>query len=411
MSEDSSMDGQQFDVIVIGSGVAGAMAAIGTSRVGLQTLLVERNSFPRHKVCGCCLNGRAIQILKQAELGAAFLALQPTRTSSLSVRCGGRRLDVETPSSLAVSRRALDQWLVKEAVLAGCRFVDNTTATVLPMSDETHDAQNRVVEIRRTTSRDSSSADVDSAESDGMPTQRVSAKVVLVCDGLGHPSLNRLPEYHAAAKPGSRIGLGAIFPRMDDDDWIRPGEVLMAVAPHGYAGVAEIEHRQWNLAAAVDPSHLSQTHSPLATLESLFKTAGVPAPQALSGATFKGTVPLTRTANRIAGQRLFLLGDSTGYIEPFTGEGMAWALTAATAVVPIAAQAVRRGWSDDLIAQWQAVFRSSVRREQNICRMLSAALKRPWMLPPILSTCRMFPSLTQRLVRQINRVPEVLEIL
>ena len=130
----------------------------------------------------------------------------------------------------------------------------------------------------------------------------------------------------------------------------------------------------------------------------------------LAGASIKGTVPLTRTADRIAGERLFLLGDSTGYVEPFTGEGMAWALTAAVAVCPLLVQTVKEGWSPEMMTRWQSIFRSNVFREQTICRLLSAALKRPWLLPPILTTCRMFPSLTQRLVGHINRVPATLEV-
>lgn len=134
-------------------------------------------------------------------------------------------------------------------------------------------------------------------------------------------------------------------------------------------------------------------------------------PQELRSATIKGTVPLTRSARRIAGHRLFLLGDSTGYVEPFTGEGMAWALTAATAAIPFVVSAIRNSWSDELVRGWQSSFHDITRTQQKICRLLSATLRHRWLLPPVMTTCQFFPSLTQHLVNRINRVPKALEII
>ena len=183
----------------------------------------------------------------------------------------------------------------------------------------------------------------------------------------------------------------------------------MAVTLNGYAGVVEIENNQLNLAAAIDPTCLSRSTSPLDALANIFRSAGVPLPQELPHATIKGTVPLTRSARRIAGHRLLLLGDSTGYVEPFTGEGMAWALSAATAVIPLVVSAVRDGWSEEIIDRWQSTFSGIVGSQQKICRLLSATLRHPWLLPPVLTACHFFPSLTQQLVSRINRVPEALE--
>lgn len=413
-----SVDEQHFDVAIIGAGVAGSMAGILSARAGMRTLLLDRQSFPRSKVCGCCINGRALTILKQSGLESGLQRLHPTSTSLLAIRYRGRKLDVPMPASVAVSRRAMDQWLVEEAVASGCQFVDSVTVSVDPLpceikgndsdpsrsaiSDDADSPNERTMELRK--------IQIVGENEVSAATSKVFSKVVLVCDGLGHPSLHRLSTFTAAAQRGSRIGLGAVFPRTASDAWMQRGEILMAVAPHAYAGVVEIEDQQLNLAAAIDPSHLQESGSPYESLKSVFQSAGVPVPVELKSASIKGTVPLTRTAERIAGHRLFLLGDSTGYVEPFTGEGMAWALTAAAAVVPLVAAAVHHGWSSELATQWQSKFRSIVGHEQTICRILAAALRRPWLLPPILTTCQWFPSLTRRLVSQVNRIPEAMEI-
>ncbi|MGZ4984203.1 MAG: FAD-dependent oxidoreductase, partial [Chthoniobacterales bacterium] len=45
-----------FDVAIVGSGPAGAACAAVCARAGVRTLLLEREKFPREKVCGDCLN-------------------------------------------------------------------------------------------------------------------------------------------------------------------------------------------------------------------------------------------------------------------------------------------------------------------------------------------------------------------
>ena len=52
-----------WDVVVIGAGVAGGLAAFDCARRGLSVLLVEKRSFPRWKVCGCCFNANALAAL------------------------------------------------------------------------------------------------------------------------------------------------------------------------------------------------------------------------------------------------------------------------------------------------------------------------------------------------------------
>lgn len=420
MSLSMSLDGERFDVVVIGAGIAGSMAAMLCSRAGLRTVLLERHRFPRDKVCGCCVNGRALQILTRAGLASGLQNLQPTTTSILAIRYRGRKLDVPMPESFAVSRRAMDQWLVEEAVNAGCKFVDEATASVQPLPSEADHWPNESVhsftadgsderEIQLQFPDHKSCRPADDGIATSSTSARVFAKVVLVCDGLGHPSLHDISSFNADGKPGSRIGLGAVFPRTAADEWIKRGEVLMAVNSKGYVGIVEIENDQLNLAAAINPASLKKSRTPFDVLAGIFQSVGIPVPQQLPHVSIKGTVPLTRTARRIVGHRLFLLGDSTGYVEPFTGEGMAWAFTAAAAVIPFVESAIRDGWSDRIADRWQTSFKGIVGSQQKICRSLAATLRHPWLLPPVLTACQLFPSLTQQIVNRINRIPKAME--
>jgi len=57
-----------WDVVVVGAGLAGALAAHGLARRGVRVLLVEQRLFPRWKVCGACLSPQALAALDGAGL-------------------------------------------------------------------------------------------------------------------------------------------------------------------------------------------------------------------------------------------------------------------------------------------------------------------------------------------------------
>src|SRR5262249_60136413 len=76
-----------WHALVVGAGPAGATAARELARRDLDVLLVDRATFPRWKVCGCCLNGNALATLERIGLGDlpqryAALALTDMRLSA-----------------------------------------------------------------------------------------------------------------------------------------------------------------------------------------------------------------------------------------------------------------------------------------------------------------------------------------
>src|SRR5687768_8276819 len=101
------------DVVVIGAGPAGSVAALLLARRGWDVTLVEQHRFPRDKVCGECLSALGMAVLDRHGLGGRFRdagAVPLTRSAAHSA--GGRAVHLALPQPMwGLSRRLFDSLL------------------------------------------------------------------------------------------------------------------------------------------------------------------------------------------------------------------------------------------------------------------------------------------------------------
>ncbi len=119
-----------WDAVVVGAGPAGAMAAHELARRGCGVLLVDRATFPRWKVCGCCLNGHALATLRAAGLGELPAQGGAVPLNSIRLAAAGRIARVPLSSGVSLSRETFDAALVSAAIRAGTAFMPLTHATL-----------------------------------------------------------------------------------------------------------------------------------------------------------------------------------------------------------------------------------------------------------------------------------------
>lgn len=366
--------GGSWDAIVIGAGPAGALSATLLARQGLSVLLVERRVLPRRKVCGGCLNARALASLERAGLGQRVRALGATQVHTLRLHHRRRSAALELPPGLAVSRYALDEALAEAAVEAGCTLLTATTALVTPEGGAPPGDRSRCVRLHHS--------------NEGLVTARAGA--VVVADGLGHSSLRECPSFASRGPASSRIGIGGdAGPGIID---IESGVVTMAVASHGYAGAVEVEGGRVNIAAAVDPPFLKASGGPAGAVQSMLRDAGVRVNGSLDSIDWIGTPPLTRRIARPAARGVFVLGDAAGYVEPFTGEGMAWAFAGAEAVVSFVKRACGQPGAP-LDREWARALANTVGRDQRWCRLMASCLRQPALVAMLVTLLERHPGL------------------
>jgi menaquinone-9 beta-reductase len=382
-SWDSLWDGP-WDAIVIGAGPAGALAARELAGEGAQVLLVEKRRFPRGKVCGGCLNGRALSVLDSAGLGTLVADAGGVPLEGFQLHFRGRRASIDLSVGAALSRDRLDAELVAAAIAMGARFLPETCARTGAVVDGT-----RMVKLAR-----------------GGETREVRTRVLLIACGLGGTGLPPGPGFRVRLTHRSRIGAGCRVANAPSG--YGSGTIFMAVARQGYVGLVRMDDGSLNAAAALQPEFVRFHGSPGAAAFEVLAEAGMPTIDELGSARWEGTAPLTRQTRPVAAERLFLIGDAAGYVEPFTGEGMTWALASGQAVAPLALRAIER-WDPRLSVEWDAVHRRLVRDRQIICRGAAAVLHRPWLARLGFEVIARLPRAAGHILSHLNANPSYVE--
>lgn len=363
------------DAVVIGAGPAGAVAARELARRGCSVLLVDKAQFPRPKVCGCCLNGAAARTLQKLELG--YVLANGVPLHEVRIGAGRRSASVKLPGGVSLSREAFDVALIREAVKAGAEFREGITAKL-----EGTDPDGAGVSLH------------ERAASGSERAESVRAKVVVLASGLTGSD--------ATPAPGSRIGAGVTVSADRVPAFFTAGTIFMATGQGGYVGLVRLEDGRLDVAAAFDVAFVKSQGGLGAAAEAILGEVRWPLPPGLAELAWKGTPALTRRAKQLAGARWFAIGDAAGYVEPFTGEGMAWAVASAASVAPLAARGVQR-WNPSLVREWETTYRHVIGSRQRACRVVSRVLRSPALTGAAVRALSVLPVLSRPVVRGINR--------
>lgn len=122
-------------VLIIGGGLAGLTAAVNLARSGIKCLIVEKNRYPFHKVCGEYVSNEAVPFLKSVHLLPPLDGLPQIKNFQLSA-CDGRSeilsLDL---GGIGISRYTLDHHFYRVAETQGVEFLQNATVENIEFTD------------------------------------------------------------------------------------------------------------------------------------------------------------------------------------------------------------------------------------------------------------------------------------
>ncbi|MGI5224922.1 geranylgeranyl reductase family protein [Actinoallomurus sp. CA-142502] len=323
----------EADVIVVGAGPAGSATAYHLAQAGLDVLLLEKTVFPREKVCGDGLTPRATkQLLK---MGVDLDAPGWIRNKGLRIIGGGVRMELPWPDlssypdyGLVRTRMDFDQILAERAVAAGAKLRLNTSVTE-PILDDT----GRITGVVAKTP-------------DG--EVRFSAPLVVAADGNSTRLSLALGLRKRDDRPmGVAVRRYYTSPRHDDDyleSWLElwDGERLLP----GYGWVFGVGDGTSNVGLGLlNTSDAFKNVDYRALLRSWL--AGMPeewgyVEENATGPVRGAALPMgfNRTPHYTRG--LLLVGDAGGMINPFNGEGIAYAMESAEMAAEVIVQALGR---------------------------------------------------------------------
>ena len=369
-----------FDVAIVGGGPAGATCAAFCAAAGLQTVVLEREIFPREKVCGDCLNPACWPILRRLDLIEELRRLPHTvldRVEFVSIK--GRSVILPFPErddpEITIKRSLFDQLILERARELGADVRENTPVTAV-----TH-GQTGKGEWTITT-----------------PNEVVESQVLIAADGR-NSTIARLCNLRPPVAR-ERIALQTHL-RLPNGFGNR---VVLQFLSEGYSGQAPVGAGQLNLCLVSVPRKVQALRR---WAESRF---GIP-----SKHPWRTVTPLTRAPIHPAHRSLFLVGDAARVVEPFTGEGIYYALASGE----LAANAIRSRFDGEdeatISANYSAAQARLYRGRLWINRLARLAVLSPRSASLVLEALRFQPGplrvLTSRIVQSSNFVGRPLRYL
>lgn len=370
---------ERCDVLVAGAGPAGAFLAAELAKAGASVVLCEKSQFPRHKICGCCLGFAAVSILRDSGASEILNQLPSVPLNRVKFFFGQTPLSFSLPDGRALSRSVLDSALVFYGLQQGVSFYQNTTARLQSVSNDF--------------------ATIQLSGHDGA-LNYLKARILVVADGIAGSVVSDFSRFEFEILSHSRIGIGCV---MESCDAVEQGTINMYYDARGYLGAVRLEDGRTNLAAAVDAELLKQLGVGGAVDHILSLSPSTERWRSTAAAQhWRGTVALSRKRKHVWGERIFVVGDAGGYLEPFTGEGMSAALASAKLVLPLVLDAVNE-WSPPLGHRWQTLHRSRGTSDRFICRVVTSMLHNPRMVSVAARVLQSYPAIWTQLASLVNK--------
>lgn len=366
-----------YDVAIVGAGPAGTASAIHLARGGQRVVVVDRSVFPRDKPCAEYLSPAAEPLLHALGIMDALAAAQPHRLRGFRIFApNGRVIQGDFAAThgpdgaslyetgMVIPRLALDAVLLDAARRAGASVCEGWRLGQIELRPDGYRlypvGASDPIDARLLVAADGVHSTV--ARRLGLQTFGALRKIGLVAHMRGIAGLGAYGEMHAA----NRRYVG-----------IAPMESGESGADDALCNVAMVvdERRDGRRLAGKPDAFLLDALSSFPGLRDRLSALRVE----------RRTLAISRLnviARRLSSARLLLVGDATGYYDPFTGEGIYAALRGAELLASVALPALAR---DDLSAAALSVYDERHRTAFHGKRLVEQIIQLAVQTPPLLN--------------------------
>jgi flavin-dependent dehydrogenase len=397
----------EYDAIIVGAGPSGSTAAILLAQAGWSVALIEKQRFPRRKVCGECIAASNLPLLDALGIGDAFTAVAGPELRRVALLCGAQSVSAALPASedakhpwgRALGREHLDVLLLQRAKAVGASVLQPCAAQSL--SGQPGDFR----------------CNVTTVDSDQALTLR--APVAIAAYGSWQP----LPADRARRRVERRGSNLLAFKANFSNVRLEEGLLPVLSFRGGYGGMVIADHGTTTLACCIREDRLNACRQACrgetagTVVEAYLRRECAGVRDALTGASRAGpwlAAGPIRPGIRLprSGADVFLIGNAAGEAHPIVGEGISMAMQSAWLLCEqlvrsrdvllhgVGAYKWQREIQERYAAQWRGHFRIRMR----IAAWLAQAAMRPTVTARLLPMLRRAPMLLTHSARWSGKI-------
>jgi flavin-dependent dehydrogenase len=334
------------DVVIVGGGLAGLVSGILLAKAGVPTTLIEKKSYPFHRVCGEYISNEVVPFLRRENLFPSDFNPSLINEFELSSVTGARTVNSLVMGGFGISRFSFDHYLFNEAKKCGVNIFQDCEVEEIRFREDTFSVVTK-------------SETFQSSVVIGSFGKRSKLDV-----SLKRPFIKRRSPY-----TGVKYHIRTGHP---------PNRISLHNFPGGYCGVSNVENGVTNLCYLTERKKIRQagtiqkleleilSRNPF--LKNIFEQSEFlfDKPEVINEISFESKAPVEN--------HIIMVGDSAGMIAPLCGNGMAMAIHSAKISVDVIINFCREGISRNEMEMtyadlWRKNFQNRLWRGRNIQKL------------------------------------------
>ena len=374
---------KDVDVIIIGGGLAGLTSAIHLTNFGFKIILIEKNEYPRHKVCGEYISNEVLPYFNW--LGIEIRDLKPSKITKMEFSTSsGKAISSDLPlGGFGISRYELDYYLSQKAIQNGCQIIQDTATDIQFIDDE----------FFVTT----------------LNNLKLKSKVVIGAFGK-RSTIDQKLNRNFILKKSPWLAVKAHYSGIFPDDLVG-----LHNFKGGYCGVSKIENNRINICYLVDYETFKE-YKNIEEFQSniVYKNPHLKAILEKSKLLFEKPLTISQISFEKKGtveNHILMIGDTAGLIHPLCGNGMAMAIHSAKIASELVSDFLnhkissRKELEEKYSKEWNTNFKSRLM----IGRILSKILQMEKLASFLMQLLAILPFLLPKIIKRTHGKPIILK--
>lgn len=377
------MTTKQFDVIIIGGGLAGLTAAIHLSKANFKTLLIEKNSYPKHKVCGEYISNEVLPYLNFLGFNPFEFGAKKISNFELTTH-NNKSIKANLPlGGFGMSRYEMDFQLYQLALKSGAEGLQDSVTDV--------------------------HFEADSFEVETKLQHHLKAKIVIGAFGKRSNldvQFNRKFIKEKSPYLGVKIHVSGDFPE---------NKVALHNFKGGYCGVSKVENNHINL-CYITNFEAFKKFKDIETFqeEVLFKNSELKVIFNASKLEFEKPLTISQISfetKKPIENHIIMCGDTAGMIHPLCGNGMGMAIRSAQLASELIIDYLqkkietRQKLEKYYTQRWKKTFSLRLKAGHTIAYLF----RQDWLAPKLLILLRWFPFLMPKIIKMTHGKPMIVK--